>query len=463
MAEPTPQNKLPPGWRWASLGEICEKITDGTYHSPANGPSGSYKYVTAKNIKPWGLDLADITFVTEDVHREIYSRCDVRKDDILYVKDGATTGRVTVNPLDEEFSLLSSVGVLRSSSIVLPKYLMYALQNPVVKDSMLANVAGVAITRLTLKKLKASEIPLAPLDQQKRIVAEIEKQFSRLDEAVANLKRVKANLKRYKAAVLKAAVEGRLVETEAELARREGRSFEPGEQLLQRILETRRSQWQGKSKYKEPAAPDTTDLPEVPEGWVWATVSQVTDVASGNTPAGILEAVKQTGDVPWFKVGDMNHEDNQQIMRHSDAWLSRSEVKQLGLRLFPANTVLFPKRGGAIATNKKRRLEASGCADLNVMGITPVEELASYFFAWFDGVNLAGLSDGSSVPQINHKDIEPLLIPIPPTAEQHRIVAEVDRRLSLLRETEAQVDANLQRAERLRQSILSRAFSVRMQ
>ena len=106
-----------------------------------------------------------------------------------------------------------------------------------------------------------------PLDQQKRIVAEIEKQFSRLDEAVANLKRVKANLKRYKAAVLKAAVEGRLVETEAELARREGRSYETGAQLLQRILETRRSQWKGKGKYKEPAAPDTTDLPELPEGW----------------------------------------------------------------------------------------------------------------------------------------------------------------------------------------------------
>ncbi len=87
-------------------------------------------------------------------------------------------------------------------------------------------------------------VPIAPLEQQKRIVAEIEKQFSRLDEAVTNLKRVKANLKRYKAAVLKAAVEGRLVETEAELARREGRNYETGEQLLQRILEERRQQWE---------------------------------------------------------------------------------------------------------------------------------------------------------------------------------------------------------------------------
>mgnify|MGYP000271130932 CR=1 FL=1 len=133
-----------------------------------------------------------------------------------------------------------------------------------------------AVPGLSRDDYNAVEVVVAPPDQQDSIVAEIEKQFSRLDEAVANLKRVKANLKRYKAAVLKAAVEGRLVETEAERARREGRSHETGARLLQRILETRRSQWKGKGKYKEPAEPDTTGLPELPEGWVWATIEQLT-------------------------------------------------------------------------------------------------------------------------------------------------------------------------------------------
>jgi type I restriction enzyme S subunit len=237
------------GWPIARLGDICVKITDGTHHSPPNHRSGAYKYITAKNIKPWGLDLTDITYIDATTHREIYARCDVKKNDILYIKDGATTGRAALNTLDEEFSLLSSVGVLRPGPKIKPKYLLYALQAPHVLKPMLADVAGVAITRLTLKKLKDAR------RTTRRIVAEIEKQFSRLDEAVAGLKRVKANLKRYKAAILKAAVEGRLVPTEADLARREGRSYETGAQLLQRILETRRSQWQGKGKYKEPAAP----------------------------------------------------------------------------------------------------------------------------------------------------------------------------------------------------------------
>ncbi len=88
-------------------------------------------------------------------------------------------------------------------------------------------------------------------------MAEIEKQFTRLEAGVAALRRVQANLKRYRAAVLKAACEGRLVPTEAELAKAENRKFETGEELLARILTERRKNWQGRGKYKEPAAPET--------------------------------------------------------------------------------------------------------------------------------------------------------------------------------------------------------------
>ena len=107
------------------------------------------------------------------------------------------------------------------------------------------------------------------------IVAEIEKQFTRLEAGVAGLRRVQAKLKRYRAAVLKAACEGKLVPTEAELARQEGRSYETAAQLLERILTERRRKWNGKGKYKEPEIPDTTNLPQLPEGWTWAVLDQL--------------------------------------------------------------------------------------------------------------------------------------------------------------------------------------------
>ena len=467
--------ELPAGWKWARLGEVCKTTSGGT-------PSRkNLEYFTGDIpwVKSGELPDGTVTRVEERITELAIENSSAKlfpAGTLLIALYGATVGKLGI--LRENSATNQAVCAIFPSEPLHTKYLFWYLR--FVRSNLVAQAVGGAQPNISQGILRELLVPIAPLDQQKRIVAEIEKQFSRLDEGIDNLKRVQANLKRYKAAVLKAAVEGRLVETEAEIARREGRDFETGEQLLQRILQERRCKWEEtelakmqargkppkndkwKQKYKEPAAPDTTNLPQLSEGWVWASISQVANVASGNTPTGILTVVKQKGDLPWFKVGDMNHEDNQQTMRHSDSWLTDTEVKQLGLRIFPENTVLFPKRGGAIATNKKRRLAAYGCADLNVMGITPAASLASYFFVWFDGVDLAGLSDGSNVPQINHKDIEPLLIPIPPTIEQHRIVAEVDRRLSILRETEAQVEANLQRAERLRQSILAAAFSGRL-
>ena len=120
-------------------------------------------------------------------------------------------------------------------------------------------------------------------------MAEIEKQFTRLEAGVAALRRVQANLKRYRAAVLKAACEGRLVPTEAELAKAGNRKakFETGEALLARILTERRQNWQGRGQYKEPAAPDTAKLPPLPEGWTWATVEQMPEIFVPTRPARI--------------------------------------------------------------------------------------------------------------------------------------------------------------------------------
>ena len=109
-------------------------------------------------------------------------------------------------------------------------------------------------------------------------MAEIEKQFTRLDAGVAALRRVQANLKRYRAAVLKAACEGKLVPTEAELSRQlktQNSKFETGAQLLTRILTARRKHSTGRGKYKEPSAPGLSSLPKLPNGWTWLTVETI--------------------------------------------------------------------------------------------------------------------------------------------------------------------------------------------
>ena len=349
--------------------------------------------------------------------------------------------------------------VLRPKPCIEAKYLYYYVSSQSFRGEAERYMTGaVGQKRVSTDYLKRARIPVAPLDQQKRIVAEIEKQFSRLDEAVANLKRVKTNLKRYKAAVLKAAVEGRLVETEAELARRECRSYETGEQLLQRILETRRSQWKGKGKYKEPAAPDTTDLPELPEGWVWALIGQAFDVYVGATPSR-AKPEYWNGGVPWVSSGEVAF----CRIRTTRESISGKGLENSSTNLHPVGTVLLGMIGEGKTRGQVAILDIKACNNQNsaAIRVSETDVLPEYVYSFLEKEyeDTRRRGSGGNQPALNKERVRQIPFPLPPVVEQHRIVAEVDRRLSLLHETEVQVDANLQRAERLRQSILVKAFS----
>jgi type I restriction enzyme S subunit len=179
-AEEVPYN-LPQGWEWVRLGDSMVKITDGTHHSPPNTDTGEFLYISAKNIKDDGVLLSNTTYVTKEIHEEIFSRCDPEFGNILYIKDGATTGIVTINTLKEQFSMLSSVALLKQPKQVDNRYLLFTLRSPFFYEEMRAGMTGVAITRVTLKKLNDALVPLPPLPEQHRIVAKIDQLMALCD------------------------------------------------------------------------------------------------------------------------------------------------------------------------------------------------------------------------------------------------------------------------------------------
>lgn len=203
---------IPDKWKWVKFGEVCLKIMDGTHFSPKNYGKGKYKYITSKNILEGRIDLSDITYVSEEDHNVIYGRCDVTKGDILYVKDGAKTGRAAVNKLEEEFSLLSSVGVFRTiKDKIDPKFLEYFLNAEVNRKRMLSKVSGVAITRLTLTKLNNSLFTLCSIKEQKHIVEILESRFTLIENLEKSIEKSLSNIILFKQSLLKKAFEGRLV------------------------------------------------------------------------------------------------------------------------------------------------------------------------------------------------------------------------------------------------------------
>jgi type I restriction enzyme, S subunit len=176
------------------------------------------------------------------------------------------------------------------------------------------------------------------------------------------------------------------------------------------------------------------DLPhKLPNTWEWVRLGNIFDLKSGcSFPK---EDELESGKYMYLKVGEMNSKGNEIVISFTSIFLDES--KKVVNSLIPTNSIIFPKRGGAIATNKKRLVLEPICVDTNIMAIVcPDNVELAFAYHWILSVDLALLNTGTSVPQINNKDISPLLFPFPPLAEQRRIVAEIDRLMARCDELE---------------------------
>jgi type I restriction enzyme, S subunit len=343
------------------------------------------------------------------------------------------------------------------------KFLQLAINQNLAEYIRAAHGAA-GLAHITKGKFEESELPVPPLPEQREIISEIDKQFTRLDAGAAALRRVQTNLKRYRAAVLKAACEGRLVPTEAELTRAEKRKFETGKELLARILNERCRIWKGRRQYREPAAPNATDPQSLPEGWTWATAEQLTDENRSIT-YGVI------------KLGAPVH-DGVHVLRSSDVRHLRLDlqgVKRVAPDIAGEYRRTFLKGGEVLITVRGTLggvvVVPRECAGFNISRevamLAMVEPAIAKIAAIFIGSAplqrwLAQRAKGIAYTGINIETLKELPVPLPPLAEQARIVAEVERRLSVVEELEAAVSDNLQRTSRLRQSILQNAFSGKL-
>jgi len=289
------RHELPANWSWKALGEICT-ITDRDHRTPVYVERG-VPLISPRDFTENGIDLSNLKQVDASEHTAFVKKCNPEKWDVLYSRIG-TIGEARLLNFDFDFVALHSIALLKPTEKGLSsKFLLYLLQTPEVRAQAKHNIKSVGTPDLGLQRIRNFGVPVPPPQEQRRIVAEIEKQFTRLEAGVAALRRVQANLKRYRAAVLKAACEGQLVPTEAELHRQrktKSAPLETGAELLTSILAERRKNWTGRGQYKEPAAPDTANLPPLPESWTWASIDQL----AAETMIGLDRGRAQQSDEP---------------------------------------------------------------------------------------------------------------------------------------------------------------------
>ena len=475
-------SELPSSWLLSRVGDLFDTVGGGT---PSTGVAEFWQ-----GLVPW-ISSADIDeahnlsisrFISEEAVSSSATNLVPAGSVIVVTRVGL--GKVAINDVPLCFSQ-DHQALLVDDRFFDRKYVLHYMSTAVQTFKQIGR--GTTISGVTKKQLLETNFVLPPLKEQTRIVAEIEKQFSRLDAATAALKRVQTNLKRYRASVLKAACEGQLVPTEAELARKEGRDYEPADELLERILRERRARWEAdtlakmiasgkppkddrwKQKYKEPSAPDTTGLPVLPEGWCWTRAEQICDfITKGTTPsAGRL--FHGHGDIPFIKVynltktGRLDFAINPTFVEFDT---HRSELARS--RVFPGD-VLMNIVGPPLG---KVSVVPDDFAEWNINQAIAVFRpicglLNSYFAAclmseytirWAQGRAKATAGQFNLTLEI----CRDLPVPLPPLQEQRRIVGELERLVGAINRLTLSGEVTDSRSSQLRNAILESAFSGKL-
>jgi type I restriction enzyme, S subunit len=459
------QHELPQGWITARLGGIAP--SGGTRNLEIYS-DGEFFYVDIEAVNNIAQKIVAPKRIST-AKAPSRARMAIQAGDVIFSLVRPYLKNIAIVPKELDGQVASTAYcVMRPEQGILSSFVFYS----VLREEFINLIAtyGNSPPSGHDDEFLAMSIPLAPTNEQRRIVAAIEQHFTRLDAGIAALRRAQTKLKRYRAVILKAAVEGKLTEA----WRAEHPATESASQLLERILKERHAKWEtdlrakgkdpAKVKYVEPAAPDMKNLPTLSKGWCWVTVEQVSHfVRYGSS----TKTSDDASGIPVLRMGNIQ-----------DGSLDLGNLKYL-----PTNHPEFPTlllENGDLLFNRTNSAElvgksavyhgnpspcsyASYLIDVRMVTGCSADYVcfflnSSYGRAWVKSV----VSQQVGQANVNGSKLQALAFPLPPLAEQEQIVAEVQQRLSIVSELEATVEANLKRAERLRQSILHEAFSGRL-
>jgi type I restriction enzyme S subunit len=381
--------------------------------------------------------------------------------------------------------------VLRPLVDIEPRYLLhYILQEGVRKRARSRMTGTAGQLRVPTLFLEEERLPVPPAPEQKRIAEAVDLHLSRLDAAVLSLEKAQKKLRAYRTSVLKSAVEGRLVLTEAELARKEDRQYETADVLLAQILQERDShrgnaqlarmkaagktlkdeRW--KARDRHPSAPDRPPLPALPEGWCWARVGDVAPLqpgyafaSSGFRPVGVRLLKGSNVRDGWIATDQIDHWPEADVERFAPYRLSAGDVVlAMDMPVYSSGT-----KGTKVALLDARW---DGCLLLQRVGCfrRPESIDSHYLYLFVSGgafrdhiiLEQKGSQDGKDLPHVSSRTVDGCPFPLPPQAEQARITEAAERLLSVASQASKAVDNDLRRCQRLRQSILKWAFEGKL-
>jgi type I restriction enzyme S subunit len=460
---------IPLTWQWVTLEDVAEVVTGNTPPtSDIENYGGEVPF-----FKPPQLNDMSVSTAPETLSTKGLEKARLLPPKAVLVSCIGILGKTAITEIASTTN--QQINAVIFESTVLPEYGFYYSQtlSPWLKEHSSATTVAI----INKGKFKAAPFPFPPAAEQTRIVAKIEELFSDLDAGVAELKAAQKKLAQYRQSLLKAAVEGALT---AEW-RSKNTPAETGAQLLERILQERRARWEAKQltkfesqgkappkdwqkKYTEPVQPDTTDLPRLPPGWVWASLDMLGEIASGVAKGSKQDADAKVREVPYLRVANVQR-----------GYLDLNEVKTIVATerdiadlTLQAGDVLFNEGGDRdkLGRGWVWRDEVPHCIHQNhVFRLRPFlpdvqAELIShqgntFGKTWFQNAG----KQTTNLASINMTMLRVFPVPLAPTAEQKEVLVQVQIQLENMDRQEEAVELALKQSAAQRQNILRAAFS----
>lgn len=472
---------LPPGWIELEFGDLFSLPGDDIVDGPFGSNLKASEYVAAgipiarlQNIDRNRFVTKNIQYVT-NVKAEELARHTFAPGDILITKLGDPLGKACLAPgsIPKGVLVADVVRARLTHSWVDRYFLCYQINADNIIEQFKGQTKGTTRPRVNLTKIRTLKARLCPLPEQTRIVSKLEELISELDAGVAELRAAEKKLAQYRQSLLKSAVEGALsAEWRAKISPKES-----GAQLLDRILIERRARWEAKqlakfaeqgktppkdwkNKYPEPVRPDKTGLPELPDGWVWATIDQLAEIGTGVTPLKSKSQYYVGGDTPWVTSGALNNE----MVTEAIEYVTPLALKECRLELYPAGSLLVAMYGEGKTRGKCSELaipatinQAIAALVLEESAIVCKPYIKSFLLKSYD--DMRNQASGGVQPNLNLQIVRSIAIPIPPLDEQHAITDTLSAQLEEAKDQQTAIDLSLKKSAAQRQNILHAAFS----
>lgn len=420
---------IPENWMWVTLGSILNKLTDGTHKTPKYTSTG-VKFVSVKDMSNGFLSFENTKYISEEEHKELYARCNPEKGDLILSKVG-TTGVPAIVDTTEPFSLFVSVALLKfDCKCIDVEFLYYMLMSPLVQAQATENTRGVGNKNWVLDAIASTMVVLPPLVEQKRIVAKIEELLPYVDRYAAAYEKLEQFNAKFpedmKKSILQYAIQGKLVEQRPE----EG----TGEELYQQIqTEKQRLIKEGKIKMEKPLPEISEDeVPfEIPDSWRWCYVG---DLFNHNTGKAMNSSAKKTdkpGAIRPFITTSNVYWNSFDFSVVKEMFFSDDEVERCTVT---KGDILMCEGGAYFGRTAIWNYDYDICFQNHVHRLRPYQEIDLMFFYhiffFYKNMNMMK-AKGTAMPGLSSITLHQMIIPLPPLAEQKRIVAKLEEILPL--------------------------------